>query len=353
MRTPHGAFETPAFMPVGTHASVKAVTAGELRELGAEIILANAYHLWLRPGAERIERLGGLHRFMAWDRPVLTDSGGFQVMSLAPLRTVSDHGVVFRSHLDGSQHELTPEESVRIQLCLGSDVMMALDECPALPAPRETLLRAVDRTTAWAERSLAAYRPGRGGLFGIVQGGTDEELRARSLAAVTAMPFHGFALGGLAVGEDEAATMRTIGLFAREIPADKPRYVMGLGRPEDLVEAIFRGVDMFDCVLPTRNARNGSLFTREGALSIKRAEHAEDPRPVDEACSCETCRNHSRAYLRHLHVSREILGSRLNTIHNLHFVLGLVRSLREAISAGKLAEARAAFWAARGKEPLP
>jgi queuine tRNA-ribosyltransferase len=349
--TRHGSFETPAFMPVGTQATVKAVTSGELVQLGAEVILGNAYHLWVRPGADRIARLGGLHRFMGWTRPILTDSGGFQVMSLAELRHVSDDGVRFRCHLDGRPLFLSPEESVRIQRALGSDIMMALDECPALPADRATLESAVDRTTRWAARCLEEWREGDGALFGIVQGGTDAELRERSAAALTGWPFHGFALGGLSVGESPDVTRRVVRLTAALLPADRPRYLMGVGRPEDLVEAVWRGVDMFDCVLPTRNARNGSLFTASGSLNIKRAEHAEAAGPVDEACACEVCRTHSRAYLRHLFVANEILGSRLNTVHNLHHVLQLMRDLRAAIDSGSLAELRRRFWAARGQEP--
>ena len=349
--TLHGTFETPVFMPVGTQATVKAMTSRELEEIGTEILLGNAYHLWVRPGHERIARLGGLHRFMGWPHPILTDSGGFQAMSLAELRTIDDEGVRFRSHLDGAPLFLTPEESIRIQRALGSDIMMVLDECPQLPATRESLESAVARTTRWAERCLHERRDDDHAMFGIVQGGTDIELRQRSAAEITAMPFHGFALGGLSVGESQEATWCTVGECAPLLPAGKPRYLMGVGRPEDLVECVFRGIDMFDCVLPTRNARNGSLFTREGALSIKRAEFAEDPRPIDEACTCETCRSHSRAYLRHLYMANEILASRLNTLHNLHFVLELMGSMRRAIERGELAAWRQAFWAARGAEP--
>jgi queuine tRNA-ribosyltransferase len=327
------------------------MTSDELVGIGAEIILGNAYHLWVRPGAERIARLGGLHRFMAWPRSILTDSGGFQAMSLRELRTMSDEGVSFRSHLDGSPLFLSPEESIRIQRALGSDVMMVLDECPPLPAPREAVAAAVLRTTRWAERCLVERRDDDGALFGIVQGGTDEELREISVREITALPFHGFALGGLSVGEGAEATWSTARTCAPMLPAERPRYLMGVGRPEDLVECVHAGIDMFDCVLPTRNARNGSLFTRTGTLSIKRAENAEDPGPIDETCACSTCRTHSRAYLRHLHMSNEILGSRLNTLHNLHFVLQLMRDLRSAIEAGHLADFRASFWAARAQDP--
>jgi queuine tRNA-ribosyltransferase len=351
--TRHGSFETPVFMPVGTQGTVKALTSQELLDLGAGVILGNAYHLWVRPGAERIERLGGLHRFMAWPRSILTDSGGFQVMSLAKLRRIDEDGVRFQSHLDGTALFLSPEESLRIQRCLGSDIMMPLDECPTLPATREQVESAVDRTTRWAQRTIAARRADDAALFGIVQGGTDAELREQSARAITAMPFDGFALGGLSVGEGPELTWRTVTIAAPMLPDEKPRYLMGVGRPEDLVECVFRGIDMFDCVLPTRNARNGSLFTRTGALSIKRAEFAEDPRPIDETCACATCRSHSRAYLRHLYVSGEILASRLNTLHNVHWMLDLARSLRLAIRAGRLADFRAAFWSERGAEPPP
>jgi queuine tRNA-ribosyltransferase len=349
--TRHGSFRTPAFMPVGTQATVKAVTPAELESLGAEIILGNAYHLWVRPGHERIARLGGLHRFMGWSRPILTDSGGFQVMSLAALRDVRDEGVHFRSHLDGAALFLSPEECIRIQRALGSDIMMALDECPTLPAPREVVEAAVERTTRWAERCLGEWRADDAALFGIVQGGTDLELRERSLRAITALPFSGYALGGLSVGEDTASMLRAVEACAPELPEAAPRYLMGVGRPEDLVEAVWRGMDMFDCVLPTRNARNGGLLTKTGSLSIKRAEFADDPRPIEEGCGCETCRHFSRAYLRHLYMAGEILSSRLNTVHNLQHVLDLMRGMREAISAGRLASFRDEFWAGRGRRP--
>lgn len=349
--TRHGSIRTPVFMPVGTLATVKAVSTGDLVSLGAEIILGNAYHLMVRPGAERIARLGGLHRFMAWPRPVLTDSGGFQVMSLAALRRIDESGVTFRSHLDGAPLFLSPEESVRIQRLLGADIMMAFDECPPLPSPREAVERAVDRTTRWAERSLLAGEGADNALFGIVQGGAEPDLRERSARAITSMPFDGFALGGLSVGEDPAVTRSMVDLCAPMLPEGRPRYLMGVGRPEDLVEATWRGIDMFDCVLPTRNARNGSLFTSSGSLSIKRAEFAEDPRPVDETCGCPTCRDHSRAYLRHLYMAGEMLGSRLNTVHNLHHVLQLMRDMRAAIEAGRLDAFRGEFWTSRAMAP--
>ena len=351
LETRHGNVETPVFMPVGTQATVKSLSGDDLVSLGASIILGNAYHLWVRPGAERIARLGGLHQFMAWPRALLTDSGGFQVMSLAELRKIDDSGVTFRSHLDGAPLFLSPEESIRIQRLLGADIMMAFDECPPLPSPREAVERAVERTTRWAERSLLAREDAENALFGIVQGGSDPDLRERSARAITSMPFDGFALGGLSVGEDPAVTRSMVSLCAPMLPEARPRYLMGVGRPEDLVESTWRGIDMFDCVLPTRNARNGSLFTPTGSLSIKRAEFVEDARPIDETCACPTCRTHSRAYLRHLYMSNEMLGSRLNTLHNLHHVLQLMRDMREAIAEARLDAFRGEFWARRGVEP--
>jgi queuine tRNA-ribosyltransferase len=344
--TVHGAVDTPAFMPVGTQAAVKAVTVDELRACGAQIILSNTYHLFLRPGHEVIRELGGLHAFMGWDGPILTDSGGFQVFSMEGLRTIDEGGVRFRSHLDGSLQELTPETSMEIQAALGSDVVMAFDECPALPAAREAIAAAVDRTTRWAARSREAYR-GPGALFGIVQGGTHDDLRERSAAGITALDFSGYAIGGVSVGEPPEAIARVAGFCAERLPAGKPRYLMGVGRPEDLVAAVAAGVDLFDCVMPTRNARNGTLFTSQGKINIKREEFRRDGRPLDPACSCETCMRYSRAYLRHLYVANEILASRLNTIHNLAFYLGLMASMRAAISAGSFASFAESFLAAR------
>jgi queuine tRNA-ribosyltransferase len=346
MTTGHGVVETPAFMPVGTQGAVKAVTPDELLRCGAQIVLSNTYHLFLRPGHETIRDLGGLHRFMAWDGPILTDSGGFQVFSLEGLRTIDESGVRFRSHLDGAPCELTPESSMAIQAALGSDVVMAFDECPALPAPREAVEAAVARTSRWARRSRDAYA-GPGVPFGIVQGGTHDDLRERSAAQITAIDFAGYAVGGVSVGEPPEAIARVARFTAERLPASKPRYLMGVGRPEDLVAGVASGIDLFDCVMPTRNARNGTLFTSEGKVNIKREEYRRDPRALDPACGCETCRRYSRAYLRHLYVSNEILASRLNTIHNLAFYLGLMAAMRAAIAAGTFASFTESFLAAR------
>jgi queuine tRNA-ribosyltransferase len=346
MTTARGGVPTPAFMPVGTQGTVKAVTPEELVRAGASIVLANTYHLHLRPGHEVVRELGGLHRFMNWSGPILTDSGGFQAFSMESLRSIDEDGVRFRSHLDGSLCELTPESSMEIQSALGSDVAMVLDECPALPAPREAIAAAVDRTTRWARRSRDAYR-GQGVAFGIVQGGPHEDLREISAREIVALDFGGYAVGGVSVGEPPAAIARVAASTASLLPEDKPRYLMGVGRPEDLVEAVAAGIDLFDCVMPTRNARNGTLFTSEGRVNIKREEYKRDARPLDPACACEACRSYSRAYLRHLFVSNEILGARLNTIHNLTFYLGLMERMRRAIEAGTLAAFRESFLAAR------
>ena len=342
MRTARGIVETPQFMPVGTAGAVKAVTPGELRAVGTTILLGNTYHLYLRPGHATVRDLGGLHRFMGWDGPILTDSGGFQVFSLEGLRTIDERGVRFRSHLDGSTHELTPELSMEIQVALGSDVAMAFDECPPLPSPREAIAAAVDRTTRWARRCRDAWR-GDGVLFGIVQGGPHADLRARSAEALVALDFPGYAVGGVSVGEPPEAIAGAARLTAAMLPDDRPRYLMGVGRPEDLVEAVAAGIDLFDCVMPTRNARNGQLFTSEGRINIKNEAHRADPRPLDPACSCETCRGYSRAYLRHLYLSKEILASRLNTIHNLAYYLRLMGDVRAAIEEGRFEAFRQAF----------
>jgi len=345
MTTPHGVVATPAFMPVGTAGTVKAMTPQELSALGFELILGNAYHLALRPGEDIVRRLGGLHRFMGWEGSILTDSGGFQVLSLADLRSISDEGVAFRSHLDGSLLTMTPERSLSIQDALGSDIVMAFDDCPPLPSGRERLLEAVRRTTLWAAKSRDAFPADGRALFGIVQGGDDWELRELSVREITALGFDGYAIGGVSVGES-ADRSRSIAAFtAPRLPDDRPRYLMGMGTPDDLVEMMALGCDLFDCVLPTRNARNGTLFTTTGRLQIKRREFADDPRPVDEACGCPVCRGFSRAYLRHLYVSGEILSMRLNTMHNLHQYADLMRRARAAIEAGRyadfLAESRA------------
>ena len=338
MDTAHGPVETPAFMPVGTHGVVKSLTPHELRASGTSILLGNTYHLYLRPGHELIRDLGGLHRFMAWDGALLTDSGGFQVFSLASLRHVRDEGVDFRSHLDGSSHLLSPELSIEIQESLGSDIMMALDECPSQPSTYDTNLRAVERTTLWAERSLRARSSGSAALFGIVQGGLFEDLRRRHAAEIVSLGFDGHAIGGVSVGEPREEVRSVVAATASLLPEDRPRYLMGVGRPEELVEMIGHGIDLFDCVLPTRNARNGQLFTSRGTLSIKREEYARDPLPADPECDCPTCRDYSRAYLRHLFKSGEILSSRLNSIHNIHFYQSVMAQVREAIAQGRYGE---------------
>jgi queuine tRNA-ribosyltransferase len=331
-----GTVETPAFMPVGTAGTVKGMTPDELEQCGAEMILSNTYHLFLRPGHEIVRELGGLHDFMQWPGPILTDSGGFQVFSLADLRRIDDDGVSFRSHLDGSTHRLTPETSMDIQSALGSDVAMVLDECPALPAKREQVELAVRRTTDWARRSVDAYR-GPGVPFGIVQGGTFEDLRERSAKELVELDLPGYAIGGVSVGEPETSIPGVVRFTTEHLPADRPRYLMGVGTPRDLVRAVAAGVDMFDCVMPTRNARNGTLFTSGGRVQIKRAEYRRDGKPLDDRCPCEACQRYSRAYLRHLFVSGEILGLRLNTIHNLTYYLGLMKAMRAAIDDGKFA----------------
>ena len=338
-RTLHGPVETPVFMPVGTQATVKALTPEMLAHLGAGIILSNTYHLHMRPGEKLIASLGGLHRFMGWDGPILTDSGGYQAFSLAQLMKLTDEGLAFASHLDGSRHFLTPEKALEIQEDLGADIMMCLDECVAYPSPREYVEESVARTTRWAVRSLAARRSAAA-LFGIVQGGVYPDLRKRSAPEISAEPSDGIAVGGLSVGEGHDLRMDTLDVTMPQLPEDKPRYLMGVGTPKDIVEAVARGVDMFDCVLPTRNARNGMLFTRHGKISVKQARYREDPNPPDEQCGCYTCRNFSLAYLRHLYVSREILGSILNTIHNLYFYLELMSDIRHSICEKKFDDLR-------------
>jgi queuine tRNA-ribosyltransferase len=334
--TERGEFRTPAFLPVGTAATVKGVWPFQLKEMGYECVLANTYHLYLRPGHERIRRLGGVHRFMGWDRPVVTDSGGYQVFSLSSLRTVSDEEVTFRSHIDGSRHVLSPELAVGIQEALGSDIRMVLDECVEYPAGRRKVEEAVRRTTAWARRSLAASRREEGGMFGIVQGGMVPDLRRRSVEEICPLPFPGYAIGGMSVGEPKGLQRETVEVTAPLLPAGKPRYLMGVGTPEDILFAVSRGVDLFDCVLPTRNGRNGMLFTSAGPMSIKQARYADDPRPPDEACDCTTCRTFSRAYLRHLYLQREILCPMALTVHNLHYYRQWMERIRGAISVGNL-----------------
>jgi queuine tRNA-ribosyltransferase len=336
--TERGSFRTPAFMPVGTSAAVKGVWPGQLREMGYGCLLANTYHLYLRPGHERIRGQGGLHRFMGWDRLILTDSGGFQVFSLGALRNVSDEGVTFRSHIDGSLRRLTPEGAVEIQEALGSDVRMVLDECVEFPADRKEVEAAVRRTTLWARRSLAAATLSAGGMFGIVQGGMHPDLRRRSAEEICSLPFPGFAIGGVSVGEGKELQREMVSLSVPLLPRDSPRYLMGVGTPVDLLFAVSRGADLFDCVLPTRNARNGMMFTSGGTLTIKQARYADDPLPPDERCACPTCGSFSRAYLRHLYLQREMLASMAMTVHNLHFYARLMERSREAISRGYFGE---------------
>jgi queuine tRNA-ribosyltransferase len=341
--TPHGAVATPAFLPIGTQATVKGLAPEAVRASGADIVLANTYHLMLRPGAERIAALGGLHRFMNWPHAILTDSGGFQVMSLSQLRKVEDKGVTFRSHLDGAMVELSPERAIEIQHLLGSDIAMQLDECVQLPASQAELRRSMQLSLAWAERSKRAFeRTGGPALFAIVQGGDDLELRAESARVVTDMGFHGYAIGGLAVGEPQQVMLRIVEAVASALPAERPRYLMGVGTPEDLVEAVARGIDMFDCVLPTRNGRHGLAFTRFGPINLKNARHADDPRPIDEASACAAARDYSRAYLHHLVKANEMLGAILLTTINLAYYQELMANMRTAIAAGTFADFRAA-----------
>jgi len=337
-QTPHGIFHTPAFMPVGTQATVKAVTPEDLREMGAEIILSNTYHLYLRPGYERIQRLGGLHRFMHWDYPLLTDSGGFQVFSLNALVKLSAEGVQFQSHIDGSRHGITPEKAVEIQEALGADIIMCLDDCTPYPASHERAERSLELTLNWSRRCRDSRRRQDQALFGIVQGGMYPDLRKRSVEALGEMGFEGYAIGGLSVGESKELMFEVVSQTAPLLPSDRPRYLMGVGTPFDIAQAVLQGVDMFDCVLPTRNARNGTLFTRNGRLVIKNARHADEDSPLEPGCSCYTCRNFSRAYLRHLYLAEEILAMRLNTIHNLHFYLTFMEEIRQAIDEERLKE---------------
>ena len=338
IKTPHGSFETPVFMPVGTQGSVKAVTPEEMEDAGVKIILANTYHLYLRPGHKIIERLGGLHRFMNWSGPILTDSGGFQVYSLARLRTISDAGVTFQSHLDGSTHFLGPEEAMEVQKALGADIVMAFDECAPYPCDYDYVLNSVKLTNLWARRCLDTMESEDQALFGIVQGGMYADLREMSAKELVDMEFDGYALGGLSVGEDRETRLRVIRETRVFLPEDKPVYLMGVGTPGDLVDAVMSGVDMFDCVMPTRNARNGTLFTGRGKLVIKNARYADDERPVDENCRCYTCSHFSRAYLRHLFMAKELLAYTLNTIHNLYYYSRLMEDMRQAIRTDGLSD---------------
>jgi len=331
VETEHGSFTTPAFLPVGTQGSVKSLTPEELVEIGVEAILGNTYHLYLRPGHETIGRLGGLHAFTHWERPILTDSGGFQIFSLGSLRKVSEEGVTFQSHLDGSSHFLTPEKVMEIQRVLGADIAMVLDECVPYPSPYEYVKASAEQTGRWAKRCLHVKRENDPALFAIVQGGVHRDLREKSAQTLVEMGFQGYAIGGLSVGEPKSMMLDVLEWTTPFLPENTPHYLMGVGTPEDMIRAVILGVDFFDCVLPTRNARNGTLFTSSGKISIKQAQYAEDPRPVDETCACYTCRHYSRAYLRHLYLSKEILSSRLNSIHNLYYYINLFRKIKEAI----------------------
>jgi queuine tRNA-ribosyltransferase len=363
LRTPHGIVQTPVFMPVGTRGAVKAVTHRDLEDLGAEIILGNTYHLFLRPGADLIARAGGLHAFIGWHRPILTDSGGYQVFSMADIRRIREEGAEFRSHLDGTRHLLTPELATEIQSALGSDIAMVLDECIATPATPDAARAAMERSVRWAARgrarmlalrddpgSVAVTNPGQA-QFGIIQGATFPELRTESVQATVAIGFEAYAIGGLSVGEAPDVMYELVAHTAPQLPADRPRYLMGSGMPDDLFECVARGIDMFDCVLPTRNARNGQFLTRTGPLSIRNARFAEDQAPPDPGCSCYTCRRFSRAYLRHLHVTGEMTAATLNSLHNLHFYLDTMRRIREAIVFGTFEKLRAEFRQTFSRRP--
>ena len=354
--TPRGDIRTPAFMPVGTAATVKAMMPESVAATGADILLGNTYHLMLRPTAERIDRLGGLHTFMNWDKPILTDSGGFQVMSLSDLRKMSEKGVEFKSHIDGSKHFLSPERSMEIQKLLGSDIVMCFDECPALPADRTRLNDSMQMSMRWAARSKDAFgdRPGHA-LFGIQQGGLEKDLRAESAAALTDIGFDGYAVGGLAVGEGQEAMFGCLDFAPDQLPVDKPRYLMGVGKPDDIVGAVKRGIDMMDCVLPSRSGRTGQVFTRRGVVNIKNARHADDPRPLDEDCTCPACSKYSRAYLHHVFRAQEMISGMLLTWHNLHYFQEIMQGMRDAIAEGTFAAWEADFHAGRAQgdiEPI-
>ncbi|MCK0170655.1 tRNA guanosine(34) transglycosylase Tgt [Aliiroseovarius sp. S1123] len=350
IHTPRGDIRTPAFMPVGTAATVKAMMPESVAATGADILLGNTYHLMLRPTAERIDRLGGLHKFMNWDKPILTDSGGFQVMSLASLRKLTEKGVTFKSHIDGSKHELTPERSMEIQKLLGSDIVMCFDECPALPADRKRIAESMRLSMRWAQRSRDAFgdRPGYA-LFGIMQGGLEADLREESAKALRDIEFDGYAIGGLAVGEGQEAMFDCLDYAPGYLPEDKPRYLMGVGKPDDIVGAVKRGVDMMDCVLPSRSGRTGQVWTRMGVLNIKNARHQDDPRPIDENCTCPACAKYSRAYLHHVFRSNEMISGMLLTWHNLHYFQEIMQGMRDAISEGRFDAWEADFHANRAQ----
>jgi queuine tRNA-ribosyltransferase len=354
LETAHGVIDTPAFMPVGTAATVKGMLPGSVRATGAQILLGNTYHLMLRPGAERIEALGGLHVFMGWDGPILTDSGGYQVMSLTELRKLDENGVRFRSHIDGSYHTLTPESSIDIQHKLDADITMAFDECTPFPVTQDVAAESMRLSMRWAERSKNAFAPRPGyGLFGIVQGGVFDDLRRESAAALQAIGFDGYAVGGLAVGEGQAEMLRVLDVTVPELPGDRPRYLMGVGKPDDLVKAVQRGIDMFDCVLPTRSGRTSQAFTRRGTVNLRNARHADDPRPLDEQCGCPACDGFSRAYLQHLVKAGEMLGAMLLTWHNLHYYQELMAELRAAIARGGLGDFAAGFTETQAGGDIP
>jgi queuine tRNA-ribosyltransferase len=356
INTPRGEIRTPAFMPVGTAATVKAMMPESVRATGADILLGNTYHLMLRPTAERIERLGGLHKFMNWERPILTDSGGFQVMSLAGLRRLTEKGVTFKSHVDGSSHEITPERSMEIQRMLGSDIVMCFDECPALPADRKRIAESMRMSMRWAERSRDAFGDRLGhALFGIQQGGLEQDFREESAEALKQTGFDGYAVGGLAVGEGQQAMFDCLDYAPDMLPKDKPRYLMGVGKPDDIVGAVARGIDMMDCVLPSRSGRTGQVFTRHGVVNIKNARHADDSRPLDESCSCPACSNYSRAYLTHVFRSNEMISGMLLTWHNLQYFQDIMQGMRDAIAAGTFTQWQKEFHDGRAQgdiEPL-
>jgi len=343
LHTPHGAVPTPVFCPVGTQATVKTLTPRDLEEVGASLVVANTYHLHLRPGADVVAELGGLHSFMSWDGPILTDSGGFQVFSMGHLREIDDGGVTFRSHIDGSEHRLTPEKSIAVQEQLGADIIVALDVCPPYPSDHDHNVLALERTHQWAARCLEAHARDDQMMLGVVQGGTFADLRAESAQYLVSLDFPGYAIGGLSVGEPKALMHGMLDVTIPLLPEDKPRHLLGVGSPEDLFEGVARGIDIFDCALPTRVARNGTFFTREGRLNIRNARHKDDPAPVMEECSCYCCRNFSRAYLRHLVIGKEILGLHLATLHNLHFMLRLMREIRDAVKQGRFADLKGEF----------